>query len=1070
MSKFRDPSAEETVRQAIQIRDRHNEARRSALLVLTELTTDNLEHLAWILGEASELESKSCSSFRLEQITAWLPYLAEMGGVLSDFLKQVETLSKIGVGTVRSVAEIRRMIPVITVCASAPSDSARGLVAALAYPGALEALREARIEAETLKEAREQLKGEFAMGDIPDVEHLKEIKTTLRATGGKILSFLNADYRKSKKAVLRFLKTPKSYKFPSVVDRLEKLQRWIEAEVAFRENAHHKKALGERFIGLDTGWESLIQICKWSQEMASLSFSFETTARIAEGDTQTQIRRTLEEMTVALRRYDSALEKCRLFITALLGIDDPDAPSLDEATAYINGCDQWLKGTLQKLREQVRSTQFTIQEIRDAALSASEGVNLKKELDDNAAFNTTFSPAARGLESDWDSIEKSLLCYQNAKESPLTKEILEWILDQNAQERTQALVSSLDEAVKIHAAIEAVMENLSHFGETDPDWLFDGNRSVWRTIPPRFEQLREHYGILPQWVIYQKLAAEAESLGVKLFAEEAFKRSFPVERMPDVYEHTVCESHGFKQMAKNRSLSTFTHLSHETARVRFARRDKKLLTLNQQEVAARASNRRVPYGVSRGAAGDLTERALLEREMGKTRRHIPIRELMLRAGTAIRALKPCVMMSPLSVANFLDPYLDPFDLIVMDEASQIRPEDALGAIARGKQLVVVGDTKQMPPSSFYQTVLSDDEDEDAEISAADESESILECSLHAFSPVYRLKWHYRSQHENLIKFSNHHYYDNDLIIFPSAGRSKAKLGVFFNYVDDATLVKRRNDKEAQMVARAAIKHLVENPSESLLVATMNLPQQELIESWIDRWTEHDGVARQAVEEARARESEEFSVKNLENIQGHQRDVVFISMTYAKDPESGRVLQRFGPLNGKDGRRRLNVLFTRAKLRMEVFSSMTFQDITSSPGNESGVNDLRNYLRFAQEGVLYEEGIDTGRPPDSEFEEAVTNVIRSVGLVPSPQVGVASFRIDIGVSRPDRPGEFILGVECDGATYHSSRSARDRDRLREEVLVSRGWKIYRVWSTDWFYQHAEAKKRLIEALQEAAKSS
>ena len=266
----------------------------------------------------------------------------------------------------------------------------------------------------------------------------------------------------------------------------------------------------------------------------------------------------------------------------------------------------------------------------------------------------------------------------------------------------------------------------------------------------------------------------------------------------------------------------------------------------------------------------------------------------------------------------------------MDEASQIRPEDALGAIARGKQLVVVGDTKQMPPSNFYQTIFNDDEDETAEVSTADESESILECSLHAFAPVY-LKWHYRSQHEDLIKFSNHHYYDNELIIFPSAGRSKAKLGVFFHYMEDATLVKRKNDKEAQMVANAAIQHLIHNPGESLLVATMNLPQQELIESWIDRLTEKDAVARQAVEEARTRESEEFSVKNLENIQGHQRDVVFISMTYAKDPQSGRVLQRFGPLNGKDGRRRLNVLFTRAKLRTEVFSSMTFQDITSSPG-------------------------------------------------------------------------------------------------------------------------------------------
>jgi hypothetical protein len=439
----------------------------------------------------------------------------------------------------------------------------------------------------------------------------------------------------------------------------------------------------------------------------------------------------------------------------------------------------------------------------------------------------------------------------------------------------------------------------------------------------------------------------------------------------------------------------------------------------------------------------------------------------------------------------------------MDEASQIRPEDALGAVARGRQLVVVGDTKQMPPSSLFQTESGESDIEEQENSAAQNSESVLECSLHAFAPVYRLKWHYRSQHEDLIKFSNHHYYDNDLVVFPAARKAGTGLGVVFHYIEGAVYLARSkagartgpsapdpgaallgapvpgedstrkgagtlggNDLEAKAVAEAAIAHLLKHPGQSLLVATMNIRQQELVEDWIDRLTTKDPQARKAVEEASARDSEEFSVKNLENIQGHQRDVVMISMTYGKDPDSGKVAQRFGPLNGRNGRRRLNVLFTRAKLRNEVFSSMTYKDIVSKPEGTSGVNDLRDYLRFAQEGAL--PGEEGANPSFAEgrFEESVIHVVRSCGLLATPRIGVASYRVDIGVSLPERPQDYILGIECDGAAYHAMRSTRDRDRLRDEVLRSRGWNLHRIWSIDWFQQHEQARQSLVQVLESA----
>lgn len=1069
ITRFYDTTTETIVLKSLKSRDKYNESLRFALRVLTEIAVDKPSEIEWIVTTARDLESKSCSKFNSTQMAGWLPYLGELGSILEELLSKVNDLKQIGVGAANSIAELRRMVPRINICASAPPAASQGIDPPLVFPGSLEALKDAREISDQIMDRREILLGEVDIDDVPGVEEVRDLKSTIRATGGRLFSFLNTDYRRAKKKTLRFLKTPKSFKVPAIIDLLEKCHLWMEEEQAFKENLQYKNVLGSRFKGTATNWEDLESVCKWGVGMASLSFSFDMIAKMADSGTQAQVRRISEDVNASLKRYETALEKCHALVVALLGTDSPDSVALEQSPDYITGCDHWIKEAIKRIESNTLSRDFTIHEIKEAAEAAAQAHEIKSSLEADEVFHQRLSPAAKGMQSDWERLEMLLSWFQEGKEK-ISAELLMWILKEDFGVRMNILTEILTSAAQEHRAMEGVLEKISYFGEIEEEWLFDGEFRCWKDLPSRFERLRQQKSLLPQWVIFHKLSSEAESLGVSVFVEEAIKHTFPVDRMADVYELTVCETHGFKQMSRHENLTTFSHQAHEDTRLRFGRRDKRLLAIHREEVAAKASDRRVPAGISRGSAGELSERGLLEREIGKIKRHIPIRELMLRAGTAVRALKPCVMMSPLSVANYLDPHLAPFDLVVMDEASQIRPEDALGAIARGKQLVVVGDTKQMPPSNFYQSGFEDSEDEEAESSTADDSESVLECALHAFSPVYRLKWHYRSQHENLIRFSNHYYYDNELIIFPAAGQSGDKLGVFFHYIEGATLVKRRNDREAEAVARAAINHLIHNPTESLLIATMNIPQQELIESWIDRLIELDGVARKAVEEARSKDSEEFSIKNLENIQGHQRDVVMISMTYGKDPESGRVMQRFGPLNGKDGRRRLNVLFTRAKLRNEVFSSMTYQDIQGNPGNESGVNDLRNYLRFAQEGILYEEGIDTGLPPDSDFEESVMNVIRSVGLVPTPQVGVASYRIDIGVSLPGRPGEYILGIECDGATYHSSRSARDRDRLREEVLVSRGWAIYRIWSTDWFYQHEEAKKRLLQKLKDLTADS
>jgi len=399
----------------------------------------------------------------------------------------------------------------------------------------------------------------------------------------------------------------------------------------------------------------------------------------------------------------------------------------------------------------------------------------------------------------------------------------------------------------------------------------------------------------------------------------------------------------------------------------------------------------------------------------------------------------------------------------MDEASQLKPEDAIGALARGGQVVVVGDPKQLPPTTFYQRVLLDSEDSEEENlrTAVEEGESILDVASTLYQPVRRLRWHYRSQHHSLIAFSNHEFYKGDLVIFPSAYHEEPLLGVKYHAVYDAAFENGRNPREAAVVVDAVLDHMKNNPHESLGVVTLNFEQRELVEELLDQRLGSDPSTLSYQECMSGPEA--FFVKNLENVQGDERDVIFISVTYGPDAH-GNQFQRFGPINGINGHRRLNVLFTRAKKRIVVFSSLDPDKIQTNAASSWGLRALKQYLMFARSGIL--EGPDHGlEQPTNDFERSVSLVLKERGLEVVPQVGVAGFFIDLAVRHPLRPGAFLLGIECDGAIYHSGRSARDRDRLRQEILERLGWKLHRVWSTDWFKSRDSEIKRMLRRIED-----
>ncbi len=493
-------------------------------------------------------------------------------------------------------------------------------------------------------------------------------------------------------------------------------------------------------------------------------------------------------------------------------------------------------------------------------------------------------------------------------------------------------------------------------------------------------------------------------------------------------------------------LMQFDGTSLSAARSRIQSLDHKIIEISRHEVVNNAIVRaKPPYGNAYGKKSEYTELALLGHELQKQRR-TPPRKILKRAQNALMELFPCWMMVPSAVAQHLPKSTD-FDLVIIDEASQMTPENSISALMRAKNAFIAGDTNQLPPTNFFKG-LSVDEEEDEDVTTTEES--ILELANMQFHPKHRLLWHYRSKHEDLIAFSNHYVYDGELVIFPSPHPTINGMGIGLVEVN-GTFQRGVNPAEAQVMLDAIVQFMKETPNRSLGVAVMNQSQMEQLEALVLREAESNKAVSMYLDHwASARQGlERFFVKNLENVQGDERDVIFVGTVYGRDP-LGKFYQRFGPINGPAGKRRLNVLFSRAKEQIVTFSSIPIGEFNPSATNE-GATLLRRWLEFSATKRLGEvaHNHDRAGHTDSPFEDHVIEAVRSLGYEAVPQVGVSSYFIDIGVKHPKYPLGYICGIECDGANYHSSKSARDRDRLREEVLNRLGWELYRIWSTDWF---------------------
>ena len=536
--------------------------------------------------------------------------------------------------------------------------------------------------------------------------------------------------------------------------------------------------------------------------------------------------------------------------------------------------------------------------------------------------------------------------------------------------------------------------------------------------------------------------------------------------VPTVAAEDECRAAYFQwwlPLALDRSeiLRGFLGWEHEDLRTTFRRLDEKAQSLASTQIGL-ALVHDLPTkkeGVRRNS-----ELGVLRHQLGLTRPSIAIRELIGRMPDTFRKLTPCVLMSPLSVAQYLPVGHQGFDMVIFDEASQITTWDAVGAIARGRQAIVVGDPKQLPPTNFFGR--AEVEEEGVELHEQD-MPSILDEVAAAGLPTHQLNWHYRSRDEGLIAFSNRKYYGGRLVTFPAptTGSDAVSLhrlsGVF------ARGTGRTNRIEANAIVALAVGRmkaqlpLLESERKSFGVITFNVQQQGLILDLLDDARRKDPTLEWFFEEDR---EEPMIVKNLENIQGDERDVMMFSITFGPD-DAGKITMNFGALNREGGEKRLNVAITRAREELHVFASFDSHEIDLARTSATGVDHLKQFLDYAERGPVALAAADEGSlgPAENPFEEAVANAIRDKGWEVRTQIGVSGFRIDLGVVHPDHAGAFLAGVECDGYTYHRSATARDRDRIRENVLTGLGWTILRVWSTDWFRKATEVTHRLHESL-------
>ena len=970
---------------------------------------------------------------------------SQLDSLLPKFLSAAASLrTMLGINASPTLASIGKLVSIGERVAEAPDASPDAFVAAVWERG-LEQAGDLAEAVTTYRQMRSQLDGKLA--EQAWEMDLMPARTAVAMHGNRLLKFLSGDWRKAKS----LLKTVMPETAPDETVRLlDLLQKGKDARRVIKDgDSLGRSAFGADWRGERSDPKPLESLVIWMRSLRGVGAE----ARVIAS-------RLSDKAAVATRCEQVRLlhEEARRLVLALwadLGSGSdmvfPGAVSQEEVVLTHAA----------PLLTELAAADRTFATIARASGNAGERTALLQKL----------AEARSRLTGIWEAESLGRAAYGDLWKGPesnwrLLSGIWDWV---SGNGDIRSLASRIENRAETAAMARSASEEgavfaerlsgLLGFLEADLSKLF-GTQEVGSAalseIAVKLARWAETEEQLSKYAAYNGRAFDAEKAGVAAVVDALANGRIQTSDVVSYFEMAFYEAILRHQHTLDPELARFDGEVHGRLVEEFASLDRSRMRLSRLEVV-RAHHRRIPAVSGIGPVG------VLRAEMARRRGHMPIRQLMTRAAPAIQALKPVFMMSPLSIAQFLPPGVLDFDLLVMDEASQIQPVDALGAVARAKQVVVVGDERQLPPTKFFAKMTSgSSEDEDDQDGAqVSDIESILGLFSARGLPERMLRWHYRSRHQSLIAVSNSQFYESKLFIVPSPYTQEAGMGLRFHHVPNGVFEDGMNKVEAKIVAEAIIRHALESPQLSLGVAAFSIKQRREIQDQLELLRR---LNPQTEEFFHSHPNEPFFVKNLENVQGDERDVILISVGYAKNAQ-GYMGMRFGPLGAEGGERRLNVLISRAKRRCEVYSSITDEDIDTERGKGKGVFAFKLFLHFARTGRLsMTERAD--RAVDSVFEEQVMAAMQEKGYQVHPQVGIAGFFIDLAIADENVPGRYLLGIECDGASYHDARSARDRDRLRQAVLEDHGWAIHRIWSGDWFQRPKAELERLIAAVERA----
>ncbi len=931
-----------------------------------------------------------------------------VAAAVSRALSTIEECGRIvRVGFDGSEVQLKKICALIDVAKLAPRDLLQYRHEGLKRPNAVTVIEKAHEALQRIQRNREILSDVLYLDMIPPEDELTEAILVLREGDAWYRMFQNR-WRQACRLHRILDKTKVKINSAQRLEDLDRLLTFIKVTKNWSANLVYRDALGPLYQGEDTSFENAAKLMTWltttQRKLAEVGLAESefnplevTEARLLE---MVACSSRLHEAIAALTKGKELLrERSSSLHLPLENVGE--TMDWSRLLSHLNQLGSLIKVAADKLL--VWSPGHV--SVAESLKAVTSGIALPQavqSVDQDRVVKVLLGDQFRSIETDTGPVWDALTFGRRVLGLNLHSEITKALLSDEVESNFKMITGYVKAIQAGWESVDSFAAGMVAYGRFDLErWAgtITADASFLDGLIRRNKHAAASTDELLPWVQYLQQSERARERGLGDFISLLESGSVESDHLPNLFGYrfySSIASHVFRDCLP---LRQFSGEIHKVIREEFASLDREIIKLRGRECAHRAAQNWVsPQGTNGVRLDDKTELSLLQYLFPQARPRMAIRKMMQRAGRAIQAFKPCFMMGPHALAQFIEPGTVNFDIVVMDEASQLKPEVAIGAVARGRQLVVVGDPKQLPPTGFFDR-LSRMEDDDEDAAAALTSQSILDVCIGHFKPVRTLRWHYRSKHESLIAFSNHHFYKN-LIIFPSPYPKTTRLGVRYRYIHDGIYQDQVNPVEATHITDAVIDHMLNHPDSSLGVITLNHKQRDLILDLLEqRYSNHPQTEK--YRNHWKREGMEFIVKNLENIQGDERDVIFISATFGKPPGASVVRQTFGPITGPAGWRRLNVLFTRARNAIHVFTSMSPEDVIVGPDTPQGTKTLRDYLEYARSGILVDI-TPTGGEAESDFEIAVAEVLRHAGFQVEPQLGVAGFRIDIAVKHPELP--------------------------------------------------------------------